>query len=193
MKILFSILLILLVGCKKQEAPSAVDPVETPPVATNPSLIHDGIRFKCDEKCTAVEVQRLAAAQKLANEMIHSPCFEKFWLARKLDPVQTKNKTNAELLLQLRTTIFEAPVEYYYSWKSTIGYRDPGNPKIHFNRKYHDGFNECNTVSNGVHEWTHSALEWEHDYKDTARRPYSGPYSVNAGADKCCFKNKILE
>lgn len=168
---------------------------EPPQVVATPNHARGHIGFICDADCTPEEVKRLAAAEKLSNEMVHSECFEKFWLKVKLDPGQTKGVPNAKLLEQLREANVTVPVHYYYTWKNVVGARDPGKPDLWFNRKYHNGFNECNTVSNALHEWTHSALEWEHHYysRDRDAAPgLSGPYAINDGADKCCFKDKIL-
>lgn len=185
------LLVILLAACTSapvEKKESAVIPPEKPV-----AVIQGNIGFACDTYCTDKEKSRLAKAEKLANEMIQSQCFEKFWMKAELDSAQNKNKSNAELLNQLKTARFTAPVHYYYSLKNVVGYRNPGKPDIYFNRKYHNNFNECNTVSNAIHEWSHAALEWDHDYKATERRPRSGPYTLNAAADKCCFKDKILQ
>ena len=132
---------------------------------------------------TKPQVEVLKISQGLANKLVRSQCFRNFMMKRKL--VDTNDLTNNEIVNKLITTPIMTPVKMYYSRKSVIGYRDPPNPTIYTNRRYHEGATACARASNLTHEWSHVA-GFKHDFKRTKSRPFSVPYSINDAFLKCC-------
>jgi hypothetical protein len=65
---------------------------------------------------------------------------------------------------------------FYKKW-SVVGYGYPGQPEIFMNWYYFDSFSIAEVAGNVAHEWCHK-LGFDHDYKRTARRPYSVPYGI---------------
>lgn len=179
------ILTLLLIGCS--HSPSLAPPPTAPTPAVDPAgnivsvtpLGHIG--FRCEE-CTPEEVKKLQEAEKVVNEIVRGDCYGNFILRRRM--IDT-DKTSEEVLKHIRGTTLTVPIQYYYSWKNTVGYTYAGQPEIYFNRKYHDHYNACDTASNGLHEWTHK-LGYTHAFKATADRGYSVPYTQNAAVEACC-------
>lgn len=65
----------------------------------------------------------------------------------------------------------------YYQKSSVVGFGYPGQPQIFLNSKFFELYDIAQVAGNIAHEWTHK-LGFDHDYKSTARRPYSVPYGV---------------
>ena len=104
-------------------------------------------------------------------------------LARQL---QDTHKKSAEVVQDLRTRTVEIHlVTYYKRFSKVHGYTYPDVNKIWLNRKYHSGASLCSEASNLAHELSHK-LGYGHSFKATQSRPYSVPYSINAGFTKCC-------
>jgi hypothetical protein len=80
--------------------------------------------------------------------------------------------TDSEVHLDL--TLYTPP--FYKKW-GVVGYGYPGQPQIFMNWFWFDAFSVAQVAGNLAHEWTHK-LGFDHDYKATARRPYSVPYGV---------------
>lgn len=137
---------------------------------------------------TADEIARVKAAELVDNGLAASKCFEDFFLKRSL--VQTSvnggpDLSNAQVIAFIRAAHAAAPVVYYYANNGTVGYRQPPDSTIYVNRKFHNAYSVCSEASGNGHEMLH-VLGFDHDYKRTARRPYSVPYSWNAMSDVCC-------
>lgn len=175
------LLAFLLAACTATQ--TVKESATNPPPATTAEIGKAG--FICDADCTDKEKTKLASAEVLVNKVFQSECFAKFFLARELEQKYLKGQSNAAILKKLQSTVLAVPVHYYYSWRGVVGYRQPPKPDIYFNRKFHNNFDACNTASNAAHEWSHS-LGFEHDFNSTSTRPFSVPYSINAGFDKCC-------
>lgn len=156
-----------------QPSPGTVAPVE-----------HKGVRFFPLRNHTAEEKEVVVIAEKLANDLLQSQCFENFIVNRKL--IDTEGKTPIEVVKDLKTKNLTVPVEMYSKWYSkVVGYRQPPKPDVFTNRKYHAGATACSRGSNLTHEWSHSA-GYGHSYSDTPTRPFSVPYSINAAFTACC-------
>lgn len=131
------------------------------------------------------ETENLKAAERLANVVVQSACFEKFMVSRKM--IQMNGKTRQQVVDHLKSTKLTVPVTMYYSSKNVIGYRSPPSPVVHTNRKYHgvnSGKSDRYRASNLTHEWSH-VLGYKHDFHATASRPYSVPYSITAAFNAC--------
>lgn len=68
---------------------------------------------------------------------------------------------------------------YTFSWfkRGVVGETNPGTSKISMNRRFYSSFQPYQIAANMIHEWCHK-IGYDHDYKSTARRPYSVPYAV---------------
>jgi len=166
-------------------------PVLTPVVVESPVLIEqpvnvsktDLVKVLSYSGFTSKELTKAAAYIPVMNKTVDSKCFSDFMLVRKL--VDT-DKTNAEVIQDLRTKQVEIHLITYYKRYSKVGgYTYPDVNKIWLNRKYHGGASLCSEASNLTHELSHK-LGYKHDYKATHLRPYSVPYSINAAFKVCC-------
>lgn len=65
------------------------------------------------------------------------------------------------------------------SWfhRGVVGYTSEGSDTITTNRRHFAGFDEAELAGHLGHEWLHT-LGFEHDFKATARRPFSVPYAL---------------
>jgi hypothetical protein len=65
------------------------------------------------------------------------------------------------------------------SWfhRGVVGYTSEGSDTITTNRRFFSGFDESALAGHLGHEWLHT-LGFEHDFKATARRPFSVPYAL---------------
>lgn len=109
---------------------------------------------------------------------------------KKLQFVDNKGQTNEEIFATLMagketfTTHADSNADfdlniYTSGWfgRNVVGYTNPGTPKIFMNRRFYSGFEPYEIAGNMIHEWCHK-LGYDHDYKSTARRPYSVPYAI---------------
>lgn len=176
-------------GKKPVPQPTPTPTISPTPVVTDPPVdtgtrIHFG-PIKANDKETA----RVLAAEGLIRDAIAGPCFERYFLKRKL--IQTNGMTNAQVIEFVRRATASIPVVYYYANNSTVGYRQPPEDTIYINRKFHNSYGNCAEASGNGHEALH-VLGFGHDFKRTARRPYSIPYSWNAMMLECC-KNEAIQ
>jgi hypothetical protein len=102
-----------------------------------------------------------------------------------LDLNQTNGLTKSQVVAHLRSSPVKLDLQMYRSWRGVVGYTYDGVNKIWMNRKFHDGFNVCESASNLGHEITHKN-GFVHDFKPTKRRPCSAPYIVGTVVKKCC-------
>lgn len=188
--IIFSVFTLLVMFSSQtfsRGSPRPKPPTSKPPV----SSIAKGVHFEPVRNYTAEEKAVLVVAEKLANDLLQSSCFEKFMVNRAL--IETEGKSNIEVVNLLKNTNLTIPVEMYSKWWSNvIGYRQPPKPDIYTNRKYHAGSTACARSSNLTHEWSHT-VGFSHSFESTPKRPFSVPYSINAAFSECCFceKNSI--
>lgn len=66
-----------------------------------------------------------------------------------------------------------------FSWfqRNVVGYTTPSSDTVTTNRRFYAGFDESEIAGHLGHEWLHK-VGFEHDFKATARRPYSVPYAL---------------
>mgnify|MGYP007083436608 CR=1 FL=1 len=137
------------------------------------------------------ETENLKIAEKLANTVVQSTCFERFMLARKMNGMN--GKTRQQVVDHLRSTKLTVPVKMYYTSKNVIGYRQPPSPTVHTNRKYHgvnSGKSNRYRASNLTHEWSH-VLGYKHAFRNPSQ--YSVPYSITAAFNACMnIKGELL-
>jgi hypothetical protein len=70
-------------------------------------------------------------------------------------------------------------LKMYYKRNSVVGWTKPSIMTIHTNSRYYNTNPHGKVGANFVHEWLHK-LGFGHDFKRTARRPYSVPYAVGS-------------
>jgi hypothetical protein len=100
----------------------------------------------------------------LTNEQIYSAIME----ARETYSDQEDHIANLDL------TLYSSP--FFKRW-SVVGYGYPDKPQIYVNRNYFKIMSLASIAGLLAHEWCHK-LGFNHDYKRTAKRPYSVPYGV---------------
>jgi hypothetical protein len=165
----------------------------TPIPSYSPVIIPEGVKecaqpliagFIASKGYDVKNAAQLKLAEKKVNEVLCSPCFADFMLKRKL--INTKGKSNTQVINDLRSTPLTVPAEIYYADNRVVGYRQPPSPVIHSNGKFAWGSTPCNRGSNLIHEWSH-VRGYGHSFKPTKSRPYSVPYSLNAVMRACCI------
>jgi len=178
-QLLLITMLLTLVNC----ATNTVEGPKTPPAVT-PVEKTDLVKVLSTKGFTEKEKVKLNNYIPKMNETIDSECFKTFMVNRNIHT--TQNKSNAEVVKHLRTSQVEIHlITYYKRWSKVHGYTYPNVNKIWLNRKYHAGASLCSEASNLAHELSHK-LGYTHDFKATQRRPFSVPYSINAGFTACC-------
>ena len=141
------------------------------------------ITISCDKTCTAKERARVELAQEKINELRKSECFQNYLQGRKL--TYTGGRSKDELLKDLETRGVDAIATYYYRNNSVVGYRNVGSNVVHFNRKYHNRYGACFTVSNAFHEVSH-VMGYSHPSRNSLDRANSVSYQINRAVEKCC-------
>jgi hypothetical protein len=161
-------------------------PSPTPFPSATASPLPLGIHFSPIQG-KANEVTRVLAADAKIQELIAGSCFEDFFRKRSLVQTELNGKTltNEEVIQAIRSARLQIPIVYYYANNGTVGYRQPPDNTIYVNRKFHDGYSVCSEASGNGHEALH-VLGFDHDFRRTARRPFSVPYSWNAMTNDCC-------
>ena len=134
-------------------------------------------------KVSQKEIDRNQMAAAKGTEVIRGECFKKFWLDRQL--IQTKGKTNQQVLDHLSSSVIPVNLVMYRAPNGTHGYTYSSTNKIWLNRKWHDGYGVCTVASNLHHEGSHK-IGYGHDSNPNKQRPFSVPYSINAGFAACC-------
>lgn len=182
---------------KQQESVQPTQPIPTP--AISPSLPRIG--FDCVE-CNSDEKKQLKAAESILASLVKGQCFKDFMLKRKFiwrKPEGSKSDlTNQEIYDKIINANLTVPVHYYYKrFSSVVGYREPPDPDIYFNRKFHDYYSACDTASNAFHEWSHT-LGFDHPFNPTNDRGYTVPYSLNTVVEQCCessngYRGNLIE
>lgn len=156
----------------------------TPPPKPDETLpAFTGIKFAPVKNYTSEELEVLAIAESLANQLVKSACFANFMMNRGL--IDTNGKQPIEVINHLANLTLNVPVTMYYKFNNVVGYRNVGSPIVYTNRRFHAGATACSRASNLTHEWSHVA-GYSHDYNATRSRPLSVPYSINAAMEKCC-------
>lgn len=191
MKYIF-LALLFLNACKnstlENKVPSAVDPIATasPTITPNGGIVTTGlIHFIPDANHTTSEQRKLiASVEAKANEVKNSDCVHSFLSARKM--IQTDGKTYLQVANEVRAASGNIPVKFYYTrFGSAVAYREPPSLTIHLNSRFYGSWSTvCEVVSVLLHESVgHSLLNFDHDYKWSASREYSVPYSINHAVD----------
>lgn len=132
---------------------------------------------------TQKEIDRNNLAVMKGTEVLHGECFKKFFLSRKL--IQTGNRTNQQVLDHLYSPEIKLNLVMYRTDNGTHGYTYSNTDKIWLNRKWHDDYGACTVASNLHHEGSHKK-GYAHAKYGSKSRPFSVPYSINAGFALCC-------
>lgn len=137
---------------------------------------------KCSN-CTPSQWTFVQEAVKKTNETVASKCFQEKLASLPL--IQTNGLTPTQVSTSLPLSGIKVDVEMYYTLKRVLGYTLQGVDKIWVNKKYMSAWGSCELGSLLAHESSHKA-GYTHDFKATARRPNSVPYSVNTAFKFCC-------
>lgn len=149
------------------------------------------VHFTSSSDATPQQAALVAQAELRAAQVVASDCFGAFILTRPM--VQTNGLSSAQVLERIRSVQGTIPVTWYWpSWWQRLhnvvdGYELPGDNTAYVNASLAGSFSVCDLASLLDHEGIGHALGgWSHDFNATSRRPYSVPYSINAGFSACC-------
>jgi len=151
------------------------------------------ISFKC-AICTPIESKNIAIVQAAIPTIINLQCFYDRFVNPKYrsQVLETEGLTRPQVVEKIRTGIVQnIPIEFYFpSWrqsKKVIGYTTPAAPTIYLNRAFRQdsAWGACAEISNALHEVTHKQ-GFSHDFRATAARPFTVPYTANYAVDECC-------
>ena len=87
-----------------------------------------------------------------------------------------------EVLTPTADGILDVSITIYNTWlrgRNVIGYTYPNTPMQWISRRFFSVFDIKSISSNILHELLHK-LNFDHDFKATARRPYSVPYGIGS-------------
>jgi hypothetical protein len=150
-----------------------------------------------DHTLSTRERVQLYSDERALNEIIQSPCFSDYFTKTRSKLLRTNGRTRNEVVEHIRASLPTVIVTYYSKpGSSAHGYRNPRSKTcgdacsrtVHLNRYYTDSprWKEgCPRMGLKGHEMLH-VLGYGHDYKRTADRPFSVPYSFNAMMNECC-------
>lgn len=158
---------------------SAPVPTPTPTVSAGPNIVLHAVSGY-DKDQTA----ELALAQVELNRMIGSQCFQDFFMKTDFQD-QTNGMSNSEVVSTIRNAKIDVPVVMVWKRGSVVGYTYPDDPNVYTNYNFYVEYGVCLKASNLGHESTHK-MGFDHDFNNTARRPYSVPYTFNRMAEVCC-------
>ncbi|MBS1959155.1 MAG: hypothetical protein JST80_06785 [Bdellovibrionales bacterium] len=85
-------------------------------------------------------------------------------------PNQTASDHTMNFQLELYTPA-------WYQSNNVLGYTSLSDPVIHINKNFYNRAEVFEIAMNLTHEWCHK-MGFDHDYRSTARRPYSVPYAI---------------
>lgn len=160
------------------------------------------LKFKIDHRqFTPKESTRLEEARGICETICNSELFKEKFLAADFhgETSQWKHNTNEQIfdhfmagaeVLQpeidseadIDLTIFNPK-----PWSSVVGYTYSNTARQWINRKFFWSLKLYQVAGNIVHEWGHK-LGFGHDYKRTARRPFSICYQLNRIIKECFFE-----
>ena len=175
-------------------APGQVEPVAL--ASPIPAAAHSDLGALLLEpvtNATPEQADLILASEAKIREVVNSQCFVDFIAARTLVTDNSTNGTNgltnAQVITRIRQSEGRIPVTVYhqpwYKPSTVMGYRNVGESLIHLRDTSLDSV--CDTASLEAHEAIGHVLGgWDHDYKATAQREFSVPYSINAAFSACC-------
>ena len=153
---------------------------------------------------TIRRIRKVAKVQEEMEIILNSDLFKMLVTNMKLLHGETsawKDATGEEIYERImsgasdlspeKDSVINIFVDDYYSWKRVIGYTYPNTKTIYTNTKYFDSVNITQdnhhrkmTGSNFLHEYGHK-IGFDHDFRATARRPYSICYQLNDIYESC--------
>ena len=182
---------------------STPQPTTRPPVTTTPAPVghsagdgFDGpLRVNVARRIgfTAAESAKLDKAIVILGQVMNSPEFKEqilnyaeyqggFANADGLTRQQIFDKimAGAEQLSPTADNEMDLDMEIRnLGWfqRNVVGYTTEDTSVITSNRRFFSNYTPAEIAGNLAHEWMHK-LGFDHDFKSTARRPYSVPYAV---------------
>jgi hypothetical protein len=167
-----------------------VDPTESKVTPTPTPLVNVGVTFvPVEYYTTKAQREKIKKAEKKMNEVIQSQCFKDFMSKRAM--IDTNGKKSYEVVEHLQSLSGKIPVEMYNPgrFSSAVAYRSPPSLTIHLSYNYFTtDMDDCEWASTMAHESLgHSLGEYDHDYRWSASREYSVPYSINHAFSKESF------
>lgn len=189
--------ILFLSACEKPSTTPVVPELKPAPSPVPHALIK--VRFK-PINATDTEKTIITQAEKIIADTMQSTCLKNFMSNEKL--VQTNDKTPALVYEHLLSLQGEIKLHLYsrcmsFSWRcvtptSAVAYRDPPETDIYLNRVYfHTDLSAVEWAATMAHEALGHALgNYTHDFNATARRPYSVPYKLGEGIEKCATRTR---
>ena len=172
-------------GSKRSNSQVAIEVMK--PVTLEPVEVHTTkpvyLAIEKCPSCSVGELDFIRSATEKVNEVVAGTCFREKLMAMPL--IQTEGRSPKQVVDSLIGV--EIDIEMYWTVKRVLGYTLPSVPKVWLNRRYMTKWNVCDTASLLAHEASHK-VGYGHDFKATARRPQSVPYSVNRAFGACCSK-----
>ncbi len=164
------------------------------PAKPTPVAIPEGgqrINIGCDATCGQDEIRETTLITEKLLDVESKDCFKNY-VAKNVDQTQINGLSlDAAIDLVLKSKV-STEISYYYQGRNwftktlVIGYEN-GDGKIHANRAAWNYMSLCEKVSNVGHEISHGdPMNFSHDFNQTARRPYSMPYTISSAIDFCC-------
>lgn len=133
---------------------------------------------------TAAETARIPLIENALNDFIHDDYFLKYFVDPKngLDLNQTNGMTALDTVSFIRKSSYHLVISFYWEDTDVIGYHYPDENIIYCNRKFHDIYSITDEMSNVLHEALH-AINFQHDFDPTDRRPNSVNYKANSAVE----------
>lgn len=156
---------------------------ETEPPVIPVEADKDTLQVKEFINFTREEIDKFWIVVGILDKAVKSQCFEDVFLNQE-KLVDTNGKTPAEVVNDLRTKKPVVSFQMYYKNNGTVGYTYSNTNNIWMNKKFHNRMKDCERAGNIGHELSHKR-GYGHDYKRTANRPYSVPYTINRAVEKC--------
>jgi len=149
------------------------------------------------ENFNDAQYEKLLQAKQLVEMIINSAAFKErvlnFTYQGEKTFVQNNGMTNQQIYDYLMSgaemypaqTSVDHQMNYdlvlykpkWYQSKKVLGYTSQDTNIIHINKNFYNKADINEIAMNMVHEWIHK-MGFDHDFKSTARRPFSVPYGV---------------
>lgn len=111
--------------------------------------------------------------QEFVNNVVGGVTLSNAQILEKIYAASENFRREENAQIDLNITIYTS------SWfqRGTIGYTYPDADTIWVNRRHYKNFKPSQIAANFTHEWLHK-VGFGHDFKATARRPFSVPYAI---------------
>lgn len=155
------------------------------------------VNVRTAENFNDAQYEKLMEAKQLVEMIINSAAFKErvlnFTYQGQKTFVQNNGMTNQQIYEYLMSGAEMYPAQTsvdhlmdfdlvlykpkWYQSKKVLGYTDQSTNIIHINKNFYNKADVNEIAMNMVHEWVHK-MGFDHDFKRTARRPFSVPYGI---------------